>query len=119
MAMCVEIQCAAAPEEVPPPDRFREWVGAIDCPSATSVCIRVVDEREMAELNERYCGKPGATNVLAFEVDPADSGQGLSGRLGDLCSGGVARGTPVWGRAGGAFRAHDGPRHVASSGTRP
>jgi probable rRNA maturation factor len=32
--------------------------------------VRVVDERESAELNSRYRGKKGATNVLSF---PAES----------------------------------------------
>lgn len=30
------------------------------------ISIRIVDEAEGAELNQRYRGKPGATNVLSF-----------------------------------------------------
>lgn len=30
------------------------------------VCLRIVDEAESAEFNQRYRGKTGATNVLSF-----------------------------------------------------
>lgn len=30
------------------------------------ISVRIVDEAEGAELNQRYRGKPGATNVLSF-----------------------------------------------------
>jgi probable rRNA maturation factor len=34
--------------------------------SPTEVTVRLVDEDEMAELNQAYRGKPGTTNVLSF-----------------------------------------------------
>ena len=45
------------------------------------MCIRVADEAEMESLNERYRGKSGATNVLAFEADQSER---ALGRLGDV-----------------------------------
>lgn len=33
------------------------------------LCIRIVDAAESAELNERYRGKAGPTNVLSFPCD--------------------------------------------------
>lgn len=37
--------------------------------SSRSLCIRLVDEAESAELNERYRDKAGATNVLSFVAE--------------------------------------------------
>lgn len=59
---------------VPPPAHFKCWAemalkmaGATsDTSSPRSLCIRLVDEAESAELNEQYRGKIGATNVLSF-----------------------------------------------------
>lgn len=39
--------------------------------SAGELVVRVVDEAESAMLNERFRGKPGPTNVLAFPADAA------------------------------------------------
>ena len=81
MGIQAEVQHAAAPEEVPPPERFQQWAEAVEHPAAASVCIRVVDEQEMAKLNACYRGKSGITNVLAFEAEPDELAQGC---LGDL-----------------------------------
>lgn len=56
----------------PQPGMFQSWATALDSvlSQAASVCLRLVNEAEMAQLNETYRGKPGATNVLAFCVDP-------------------------------------------------
>lgn len=45
------------------------------------LCIRIVDEVESAELNERYRGKPGPTNVLSF---PCEADVPGDAPLGDL-----------------------------------
>lgn len=45
------------------------------------LCIRIVDEAESAELNERYRGKSGPTNVLSF---PCDADVPGAAPLGDL-----------------------------------
>lgn len=44
-----------------------------------TVLVRLVDERESAELNSRYRGKPGPTNVLSFSY-----GQKSTRYLGDI-----------------------------------
>lgn len=46
------------------------------------LCIRIVDETESADLNQRYRGKSYPTNVLSFPCD-ADLPEGLA-PLGDL-----------------------------------
>jgi probable rRNA maturation factor len=37
------------------------------------LAVLFVSEREMAELNDSYMGKPGATDVLAFPIDAAEA----------------------------------------------
>lgn len=60
---------------------FDRWVratlAALEHPPA-ELCIRVVDEREGASLNQSYRHKQGATNVLSFATP-----QGVDA-LGDL-----------------------------------
>ena len=81
MAIQAEVQHAAIAEEIPPPEQFQQWARAVEHPAVASVCIRVVDAQEMGELNARYRGKSGATNVLAFSAEPVECAQGC---LGDL-----------------------------------
>ena len=56
----------------------------------TEVCLRIVNEQEISELNAQYRGKTGATNVLSFPNDAIDEGGRIL--LGDivLCSDVVA-----------------------------
>ena len=83
MELHVDIQTACeepAPEEAD----IRLWVAAAleGRRNDAEVCVRLVDEREIAELNQRYRGKPGPTNVLSFPADlPADIDYPL---LGDI-----------------------------------
>ena len=59
---------------------------------AGELVVRVIDAAESASLNERYCGKKGPTNVLAFPSDdPSLPGEPRA--LGDLaiCAAVVAR----------------------------
>jgi len=37
---------------------------------ATTVTLRLVDEEEIATLNQHYRGKAGATNILTFPFEP-------------------------------------------------
>ncbi|HEY0519980.1 MAG TPA: rRNA maturation RNase YbeY [Ilumatobacteraceae bacterium] len=39
----------------------------------SELAVLFVSEREMAELNDSYMGKPGATDVLAFPIDAAEA----------------------------------------------
>ena len=43
-------------------------------PDATVVSISVVDDETIADLNERYRGKAGPTDVLSFECDGVEEG---------------------------------------------
>lgn len=105
MAIQAEIQHAIRPSGIPSAECFRHWAEAIDCPQETSACIRVVDEAEMAALNERYRGKSGTTNVLAFGADQAERDQGC---LGDvvICAPEVFREARQYGHAPEARFAH-------------
>lgn len=62
----VDVQNASVAATVPRPDDFRRWAEAAIPQRAAEVSIRVVDRPEAAELNERYRGKNGPTNVLSF-----------------------------------------------------
>jgi len=76
--------------------------------------VRVVDEAESAALNERYLGKKGPTNVLAFPVgnpelpDEPPAAPGEPTPLGDLaiCAAVVAREASEQGKAIEAHWAH-------------
>ena len=105
MAIQTEVQHAIRPSEVPSAERFQHWAEAIDHPQEVSACIRVVDEAEMEALNERYRGKSGTTNVLAFEADQAERDQGC---LGDvvICAPEVFREARQYGHAPEARFAH-------------
>ncbi|MDE0302909.1 MAG: rRNA maturation RNase YbeY [Gammaproteobacteria bacterium] len=105
MAIQAEVQRALSSSGVPSAERFQCWAKAIDHPTEVSACIRVVDEAEMEQLNERYRGKSGATNVLAFEADQAEREQGC---LGDvvICAPEVFREARQYGHAPEARFAH-------------
>lgn len=81
----LELQIACATSDVPDAGEFQKWLDAalIKVPLATETVIRLVDEQESAELNQRYRGKSGPTNVLSFPFD-APEGVGLDHVLGDL-----------------------------------
>ena len=95
----IDVQIAAAP--APAPETLKAWARTALGAERRTLCIRVVDEAEGQALNERYRGKPAATNVLAF---PADA----PGSLGDLaiCAGVVAREAAEGGTALHAHFAH-------------
>lgn len=105
MTIQTEVQHAIQPSGVPSAERFQDWAEAIDHPREVTACIRVVDEAEMETLNERYRGKSGATNVLAFEADQAERDQGC---LGDvvICAPEVLREARQYGHAAEARFAH-------------
>lgn len=69
----VEVQNVSTAATVPSSDDFRRWAEAAILSGHAEVSIRVVDRPEAAELNERYRGKSGPTNVLSFpfEAPPA------------------------------------------------
>jgi probable rRNA maturation factor len=73
MNLHVDIQSAST-EPAPEEDDIRRWVSAAlsrrDASTASAeICLRLVDEAEMAQLNHDYRGKTGPTNVLSFPAD--------------------------------------------------
>lgn len=71
MTLEVDIQIASEEDDLPDPERIRTWVGAAIAERRrdTELTIRIVDEAESADLNGRYRGRSGATNVLSFPFD--------------------------------------------------
>jgi probable rRNA maturation factor len=84
MSVRVDIDMAVACARVPDRERFEAWLtAALEGRQADAeLSVRVVDEAESAELNHRYRGRNGPTNVLAFPADlPKEIGVPF---LGDL-----------------------------------
>ena len=71
--LTLDVQVACTGEEPPSEIDFRRWVkaalAAADDDVAAEITLRIVDESEGAELNQRYRRKTGPTNVLAFPYD--------------------------------------------------
>lgn len=104
MELILDIQLACDASAVPARERLEAWLSAAlarVCDvsgQATELTLRIVDEVEGAELNRRYRGRRGATNVLSFpfELPPGldpDAARQLPTLLGDLvlCAPVVAR----------------------------
>ena len=79
MTIELDLQDVSGADSVPELSEFERWVEEVlrEGPSV-SLAIRVVDEKEMRDLNERFRGKEGATNVLSF---PAELPGHLDGQL--------------------------------------
>ncbi|OUS11550.1 rRNA maturation RNase YbeY [Gammaproteobacteria bacterium 53_120_T64] len=74
----------ASGEEAPEPPSIRLWIGSAlgaQQPDA-EISVRIVSAAESAELNQRYRGKEGPTNVLSFPTDIPDFVE--SALLGDI-----------------------------------
>ena len=71
MNLSIDIQKACASEDSPDEDSIKRWVSAAirDERDECELSIRIVDEQESADFNQRYRGKSGATNVLSFPFD--------------------------------------------------
>lgn len=64
------LQNASTSANVPATMEFEKWLEvALQAIPAAILTIRIVDEAESAELNQRYRQKSGATNVLSFPAD--------------------------------------------------
>ena len=90
-SISVDVQVASEVESAPGDDEIQSWVTSVvdRFPDAavTEVSVRIVDEGESRELNERFRGKDGATNVLSFPADNVDSPElpvGVPRSLGDI-----------------------------------
>ena len=108
--LSIVIQDACPSESKPPADDLRTWVGsALNGDVRGELTLRIVAETESAELNSRYRGAQGPTNVLAFPAQPdlPAAGDELP-PLGDLvvCAPVVAREAASQGKAPEAHWAH-------------
>jgi len=105
--LLLEVQNEA---RLPAPDRehLRDWVEACldERQQETEICIRIVDDREMTDLNHRYRNHPETTNVLSFPANlPAAHELPLLGDL-VLCAPLIRRQAGEWGRKEEAHWAH-------------
>ena len=76
-AVVVTVQNATAGAAVPAPAELRKWARAALAPDVRGeLTVRIVSERESAELNARYRGKAGPTNVLSFPAESPALGSG-------------------------------------------
>ena len=92
MNLQVDIQ-KATNEPVPEEEDIRRWIRAalVDRHEDTEITVRLVGHDEMAQLNQTYRGKTGATNVLSFPADlPAELALPLLGDI-VICAPLVAR----------------------------
>jgi probable rRNA maturation factor len=80
----LEVQRASGLASLPQTEDFERWARAAldDIDRPIELVIRIVDEPEGQELNQRYRGKENPTNVLSFTFD-APAGVGCD-HLGDL-----------------------------------
>ncbi len=71
MPVKVDLQNDEAFADMPSEQLFHDWVNASLLASYRHLeqTIRIVDEAESNDLNQRYRGKDAPTNVLAFPAD--------------------------------------------------
>ena len=107
MAITVDLQNDENLDLVPPEQQFQQWIAAAlqDSYCRLEQTVRIVSEAESGELNSRYRGKTGATNVLSF---PSESELLDYDCLGDLviCAPVVAAEAGVQGKPVEAHWAH-------------
>lgn len=78
MNLALDIDNASSCPRVPNEKLVYQWIcAALEEQTAgqedVELSVRIVDEQESAELNQRYRNKQGATNVLSFPADLPDS----------------------------------------------
>jgi probable rRNA maturation factor len=75
----VTVQNVSGRNAVPAAAQLRRWArGALGAKVRGEITVRIVGAEESAELNSRYRGKRGPTNVLSF---PAESPPGPADEL--------------------------------------
>jgi probable rRNA maturation factor len=107
--LLVDIQNASG-APVPNGEDIRHWIGAALTGHTTreqvEITVRLVDDAEMAQLNETYRGKKGATNVLSFPADlPPELDLPLLGDI-VICAPVVAAEAAQQGKSASAHWAH-------------
>lgn len=67
----MRVQIITKEKNIPSPALFKRWAKAAlpTNKQNAELTIRIVDEAEMMELNEKYRHKKGPTNVLAFPME--------------------------------------------------
>ena len=67
----VDVQLAIFTEELPPVERFRDWAEVVlkQFHTDTEIVLRIVDLKEITDLNKAYRHRDGPTNVLSFEFE--------------------------------------------------
>ncbi|MEZ5572200.1 MAG: rRNA maturation RNase YbeY [Halioglobus sp.] len=109
MNLHVDIQIASS-APVPTEEDIHNWIAAALAQLTTrdqaEVSVRLVDNDEMAQLNETYRGKKGTTNVLSFPAElPADLNLPLLGDI-VICAPVVQAEAAQQGKSPGAHWAH-------------
>lgn len=71
MKITVDLQNASSLKNVPTQKQFEIWANTAlkDYPKNAEICIRIVDENEIQQLNSTYRHKNYPTNVLSFPYD--------------------------------------------------
>jgi probable rRNA maturation factor len=115
----IAVQDASGGARFPAEDRLRSWVlaavagppdGEPKSPAAGEVLIRIVGTQESAQLNARYRGKRGPTNVLAFLSDlPETPGAQSANTIADGAIADRANAGAGDGQNGGGGQAERGP----------
>ena len=67
----IDLQHALRDARIPSNKKIKSWakIALSDEKKAREVTLRIVDLAEMTELNQRYRGKTGPTNVLSFPFE--------------------------------------------------
>ena len=108
-AVVVTVQNAIGGTRVPTAVQVRKWVrSALSDDVRGELTVRIVDEAESAELNSRYRGKKGPTNVLSFSAEAPAAGTDELLPYGDVvvCAAVVAREAREQGKPLAAHWAH-------------
>jgi probable rRNA maturation factor len=82
--LAVSVQYAVKGSGAPARDFIETCVAHALAGAEGDVSIRIVDAAESSMLNERYRGKPGPTNVLAFPAGDVPTPAGEPKPLGDI-----------------------------------
>ena len=105
-AMIVDVQIATDAEGIPSAEEIRRWVERAASRELRDphleISVRVVDEREMQNLNREYRGRDNPTNVLSFPAGDIEGlPTGVSPVLGDVvvCAAVVEREAAEQGKA--------------------
>ena len=71
MKITVDLQNATEAKHIPSKKQFETWASAAlkDYPKNTEICIRIVDEKEIQQLNSTYRQKNYPTNILSFPYE--------------------------------------------------